>query len=279
MAKKPLQFRLRKDSTTYYMKSGGTVTTSADPVSINRSVVDWDKIEITWQRHKVYHGVFRAMSPDTIRFANDGADILRFIFNTLGASEAVCELEIMKLNSTDLEYYQLAVFQIDFSTYKSTKNYVDVHLMEGGLSALLNAYDTTNYSIQIGEPQAPGATPDPPLTPSSILMDGVPYIESYNYETIQGGEVLISDPSLAFVRILGTVFTGQEDLFFNGTDIFEAGTAQGSTLGIGVLGPPNQIFTFGQDSGIVTMKGTLNIDSVTVDAVGGGYAQMDIYAR
>ena len=152
MGKPIFQFRLRYDPTLYYYVDAGVVTTSVTPVNISKSVVDWDKLQIHFKRHGTYIGVFRSYAPEAMRFANDAAKILRYIFMTQGDTEAICELEVYKLNSTDQLYYPRCICTVNFSQYKNSLNYVNAALMEGGLSAKLNAYDTTDFEIELQEP-------------------------------------------------------------------------------------------------------------------------------
>lgn len=178
-------FRLKKDDSTYYGLVAGVVGTSSSPVNLESTVVDWKSFQIRYTRHEKYHGVFRSYSPDTIRFANDGAKILRYVFNTQGASEAICYFEILRLKTSTQTYETLVNCAIDFSQYKNSVHYVDVHLMEGGLSALLNAYDTTEYPIPL---TSPGLDPDS----TYLWVDGLLFKGTVNYETQARGLSVLS---------------------------------------------------------------------------------------
>ena len=150
MPKDIFQFRITNGVSYLYVSDTilgvPVVSPSADPVNLSQSVVDWDKLQLQYKRDKKYHGVFRKYGPDKVRFSNDGAAILRYLANTQGV-EAKGFLEVMKLNSTDQQYYSLGQWAMDFSTpYSSQQLYADIGLMDGGLSALLAAYESASVN-------------------------------------------------------------------------------------------------------------------------------------
>ena len=205
---KPLHtYRLKRDNTTYYyVDAAGVVATSPTPVNLEAAVVDWKTFQMRWTRHSKYNGVFRSYSPETVRFAGPAAKILRYIFNTDGATEAVCFFEIARENNDSLAYETLVSCAIDFSQYKNSVHYVDVHLMEGGLSADLNAFDTTEYPIEI----------ESPVTNTDfdfLWMDGVLFKGAFNYQTQEAGETFITIGTLGAdfnTSILGMAAIGNE---------------------------------------------------------------------
>jgi len=152
------------------------VSPSADPVNLSQSVVDWDKLQLQYKRDKKYHGVFRKYGPDKVRFSNDGAAILRYLANTQGV-EAKGFLEVMKLNSTDQQYYSLGQWAMDFSTpYSSQQLYADIGLMDGGLSALLAAYESASVNIDLLDPATNAGY-------ETVWLDGIIIEGSYDYQT------------------------------------------------------------------------------------------------
>mgnify|MGYP003328470947 CR=1 FL=1 len=195
MGKPVFQFRFRKDSSTYYyVDSSRAVVTSPTPINIKKGVVDWNKLQILYRRHNVYVGVFRHYAPEAARFANDAAQILRYLFNRQGGTEAVCELEVYKLNDATQDYEPRCLCTVNFSQHNNTKNYVSEALMEGGLSAKLNSYDTTDFEIPLEVPDDDTDTQwlwvsgNPPGSDPG----GVTLLGQYNYQTQQDGAALIS---------------------------------------------------------------------------------------
>ena len=219
MPKPIYQFSLKKEpGVYYYLDASGVVGTSATRTEVKHSIVDWDKLQLQWRRHSVYHGVMRNFSPESLRIAKNGAAILRYIFNTQGTVEALCELEVYKLNTTDQLYYPRGVCAIDFSKYSNSELYVQVSLMQGGLSARLNAYDTVEYTIPIGDP---GLDPDsdimwvsgdPSTTPGGVMLLG-----QYNYQSQGDGNTSIANtdtPARNFEEsTIGIVYINQEGAY------------------------------------------------------------------
>ncbi len=220
MPKDTYQFSIRNAAGQYFAVVAGSVVIQPDPNYLKKSIIDWATFQMQWKRHPVYKGVFRNFSPDTVRFTNDGAKILRHIYNTLGGRNGVANLEIRKLNKTDQQYYFRGKCAIDFSKYINSKGDLDnvsVMLMEGGLSALLQAYDTTDYEIPVG---IPGDDPDADY----LWMDGVNLLGNYNYQSMINADNLIEVSSFSHGGIgdyeqstLGVVFIDEEGAYPVGT--------------------------------------------------------------
>lgn len=211
------KFRLREDATTYYyVDAAGNVATDSFPVDTKESIVDWDKLQMQWKRHSTYHGVFRSYMPEALKVGKYGAAILRYVFNTQGSIEALCELEILKLNTDSQEYEARGVCAIDFSQYQNSMLYVSVALMQGGLSARLQAYDTIDFTIPIGDPATDTTADyiwisgDPGPDPGGVLLLG-----QYNYQSQGSGAtadiVLTDTPARPFQeQAAGMVYINRE---------------------------------------------------------------------
>ncbi len=283
MAKDIFQFQITDITGHYLYVNAGVVTTSVTPVTLLSSVVDWNKLQLRWIRHKTYFGVFRKQMPDSMRFANDGARIIRWLYNTQGGTEARGSFIINKLNTSDQTYYQLGVFDLDFSgdKYKSSYWYVDVGLMQGGITALLQAYDSTNYSIMIGEPMGT-PNPAPPLNPTNIYMQGMPFIETYNYQlwaNSDGSVSVISGLSVTPAKTIGMVYVNRDDAFFNGQDTYSGGSAASSEPNLTTAPPsPSFIFNFTFATQVANLKGFFNIDTITTNP-GSGTSTVSIAAQ
>ena len=253
----------------YYYYDAGAVHVSAAPVQVKNSVVDWDKLQINYKRHMTYHGVMRSYSPESVRFVKNGAAILRHVFNNLGDIEAECYLEIRKLNTTDQLYYPRGICAIDFSKYNNSELYVNVGLMEGGLSAKLQAYDATDFTIPIGEP---GVDPDsdyvwisgePGVDPGGVMLLG-----KYNYQTQKSGSTSIDVSAGSFGatvtdQTLGTVFINQEGAYSvltPGSPLTGNGTRYGSLFDSAWSAKAIEAFT-GTLTGSVTFAGIENLIS------------------
>lgn len=163
--KKPLKYYLRFDDTTYYILSGGSVTTTAiDSTSADGTYLDadgnsievtglvnWDEFSIDQKRGDQYRlGVFRTYGPEKVKAIDQIAKICRQTF--VGAlSESVLQLEIHYLNHLTMAYELLQVTDLDFSKYSSTQedDTVSIPLLEAGSPALLKSNYDTVYSIPI----------------------------------------------------------------------------------------------------------------------------------
>lgn len=244
MPKPVYQFSLRRvPGTYYYLDASGVVLTSAIRKEIKHSIVDWDKLQLQWRRHSVYHGVMRNFAPEAIKIAKNGAAILRHIFNTEGSVEALCELEIYKLKSTDQLYYPRGVCAIDFSKYNNSELSVQVSLMQGGLSATLNAYDTLDFTIPLKDPDIDPdydqiwISGDPGTVPGGVMLLG-----QYNYQSQGDGnaDIVLNDtPARNFEEsTLGMVFVNQEGAYAvatNSSPLMGVRVDTGAGGGIGLI--------------------------------------------
>ena len=213
MPKDKFKFRLRRDASLYYHIDAGVFATSATPVDLKHSVVDWMKLQMQWRRHGRYPGVFGNYAPDTVRFAKDAAKILRYLHNRMGGKEAVCELEIAKLSTTDQLYYPRAVCKINFSRYVNHSTHVDVMLIYGGLASLLSSFDTTDFAIPLGEP---GTDPDTDY----VWMTGTQFKGAFNYETMTGGVIKINENTVGATfntSLMGMIYINTDGEYGAGT--------------------------------------------------------------
>lgn len=214
MPKNPYEFRLKLGANYFYVNSSGVVATTTDPTEalLEASVVDWDKLELQWKRSTEYHGIFSRRTPDTVRFANDAATILRHLYYTAGSVDAECTFEVKRLKSTDQLYYSEGDFDCNFALFSSTKDFVDVALIESGQYTKLISQDDVDLAITLGEP---GVDPDTRY----ILMDGVKVLGKINYQTVKDYQQVIGTNCtlpLAFVNVEGPYIVGVN----NGASVF-----------------------------------------------------------
>ncbi len=206
----PYKFSIVNQATQFWrVNPDGTVSAGADAVYMGDSIIDWDTLGLDYKRDSVFLGVIRSMSPEQVRFAKDGAKILRYIKNTQGGSEAVAYFGVSVLNSLTQQYQLLDYWQFDFSETGNERDDYAVALMEGGLSALLKANAPTNYNIPLNDPALapdfplynpmpadalpltpPTNNPIPPPVPKLIYMDGIPIMGSQQYTSNPDGEVV-----------------------------------------------------------------------------------------
>ncbi|MBN9484681.1 MAG: hypothetical protein J0H46_15115 [Bacteroidetes bacterium] len=169
MQKTPYRFYLRTNDTAYLAVAGSQVTTIATKTPILQSVANWDEIQCSWVRNGVYKGIFRKQS-STIKFVKDGAAIMRYLYYTQGGITAYCELVIEILDDTTQEYITQFVDTIDFATFHSTRDQVEVNTMQGGLAELVDAYGSTDYEVPIDDADC-----------VRVNMDGIILKTAYRY--------------------------------------------------------------------------------------------------
>jgi hypothetical protein len=167
MAKDIYQFLIKNPAGNYYYvdNTGAVSTDSAEQVLLG-SVPDWQNLDLAWVRNTRYHGVFRKQGPDKIRMCGDGAQILRYIYSFEGGRGARATLVIKELDSSTLTYVLFGEFDFNFQVFESVYNFVDIALLESGTSAKMIAYDSTVFSVPLGDPAVDSQF-------KSILLDGV----------------------------------------------------------------------------------------------------------
>lgn len=193
----------------YYINSNGilSTTTDASQAILINAVVNWNDIQLAWVRNERYHGIIRKQSTgDGVMFANDAARILREIYYTGGSLNETIYFKIDYRDSTDLEYDELYRGTLDFSTFKSMKDHVQISVMEGGIYSMVQAFENVEYSIPVDTSDA-----------VQVLMDGITLKTRYRYvSTIYGGNLdnapfTYNDVLVQFVRQEGDLSAGFGD--------------------------------------------------------------------
>lgn len=112
----------------------------------------WEEALIKWSRSTDYYGMFRSFTVP-MNFVLDGAWILRTEFYTYGIRANV-QITIEELDLSDWGYDLVYIGDIDFSTFSDELNQVTVKVMEGGISAMIKAYENVKYTIDLDVPEA-----------------------------------------------------------------------------------------------------------------------------
>lgn len=172
------KFYLRESATSYFSVDGsGAIVSTPTKKHLAASVINWNDITYTWKRHSRFPGVFRRVSTSggeasVIKFANDAAKILRHLYHNRGGVMAACQFYV-EIEQSAGAYAELYTGDIDFSTYQSLEHWVELSILESGLSAMLNAYENTLFEIPIETTDA-----------VSILMDGVDLKTQYRFVNV-----------------------------------------------------------------------------------------------
>lgn len=181
------KYYLRKNTTDYYTVSGGSVTTTTTATTIGiKSVMNWDDVQLQWVRHERYHGIMKKQSTD-IKFCKDAAKILRYCFANGGTmGECYFDIEVLDVNTQTYSLFYTGA--IDFAKYESYRDYVQVAIMQGDLSAYIDARENQDYDIKIEDNDC-----------VNVRMDGILLNTRYRYLVSQGTGSSLINP--AFVRL------------------------------------------------------------------------------
>lgn len=127
----------------------------------------WDTDTIvSYARDQAYFGVFRSLGLP-IQFVLDGAGIVRTAFYKYGLEAGVI-FHVDELNPATWQYENAFLGNLDFSKFKDTGDFVEVTLMESGVTALVKAYKDVTYEY--------------PLTGDDIvnmILPGIGFTETY----------------------------------------------------------------------------------------------------
>lgn len=136
----------------------------------------WEESQLNWARSSDYFGMMTSYS-FPLQFVLDGAWLLRRVYYTQGI-EGDCQIKIEILDRKNwykksIQYQDLYLGDIDFSTFQDKDDFVEVTIMERGATAAVAAYDTVKYEIDL-DPDAltvrlPGIDAVDWVTNSAIL--------------------------------------------------------------------------------------------------------------
>jgi len=181
-----LYWILDADGKPQYINASGNLETGTgvsrndgSPANLDYSPEGWLETLVKWARNNKYLGLFREFSVPMI-FRKDGAKILRTIKWRLGM-EAVYYVAISKLNRTQFpdRYDPWYSGELDFSKYRQTDTGVDIQIVEGGLSKLLKAYESTTYELPVNT--------DPKRF--SVYLDGLNFQNTISYTVPENQEI------------------------------------------------------------------------------------------
>lgn len=129
-------------------------TTNYSEIPLEFSPDGWDDNVLTVERSSTYYGVFRSYTIK-LKFVKDGAELLRDLFYNGGNNHSVTVnppavdsyLTIEKLDSMTLTYEQIYVGTIDFGSFADLDNYVEVLIVDSGLTNLIKANQDNEYEF------------------------------------------------------------------------------------------------------------------------------------
>lgn len=152
MSLKPFQYYLlTEDGRSHYVQNG-IVSSRGIPTPLPQTPDGWQDVSFGWERNKGKHGLQRAFSKE-LGFVMDGATIVRDAFYKSNVDRKmyllIQKLGLQYTTSYKWLYETLYKGELDLSTVKDRQDgmRVDVSIMEGGLSKMLNANLNTVYEI------------------------------------------------------------------------------------------------------------------------------------
>jgi hypothetical protein len=123
-----------------------TITTDYGVTVLSHAPKGWDEGLIKWVRSEKYWGLFRSFSIP-MQFALDGKDVLTEVYAKQG-SEGRAEVLIERLDRSDWSTYKTYYNAVvDFSQVKWSHDYFECNLIEGGISQVIKAQETTIYNV------------------------------------------------------------------------------------------------------------------------------------
>lgn len=137
----------------WIVNSFGYVVQTNTPTEVGECIMEWQNIPIKFKRSFDWWGIFREFSDGAITFVNNGAKILKHIFNHyqyLGNAKLIVD----KLNTTNLQYQLYYEGDITLENAVSTELSIEVNIKEAGLIGLLKNRQDVEYEIPLNDPQA-----------------------------------------------------------------------------------------------------------------------------
>jgi hypothetical protein len=107
----------------------------------------WEGLSLEIERSNKFLGMVRSYSL-ALKFVLDGADLLRAIFYNRLQNDVF--LIVKKLNPITLVYEQIYTGLFDFSTFVDTNYYVNVSVLDNGLSNVIKKNMDVSYLILFG---------------------------------------------------------------------------------------------------------------------------------
>jgi hypothetical protein len=124
-----------------------TVTTDSAFSALNNLPMNWQNIDITWERNMTYFGVFRSQS-NKMEFTLDGRAILLDIMAAQGTS-GYCLMEVWLWNETAQAYEKAYVSEVDFSDAEDDKvqKKMIVSTLDSQLYTLLKSKANSSFDL------------------------------------------------------------------------------------------------------------------------------------
>jgi hypothetical protein len=176
-----------KSNAFWQVDSTGNVLASNKPYFLSYAPDGWDGIAIQNVRNKKYWGIDRTVSAP-LSYVQDGAQILKYIFYTLGIEEPVYlviakqEIDYTAGVSYGFWYKQIYRGEVDLSTLNHSGSKVTCTTLEDGLPKYLKSNEATVYEFPMNVAEA-----------ISVKMDGIILTEKANYQDVDQLQISSAD--------------------------------------------------------------------------------------
>lgn len=154
MINQKFKYYLRKKISTtwnyYYINASGNVALIPNTKTpLVFAPEGWQDQVINWERGFEYFGLITNYA-NPLKFTNDGAKILRYLYYTYGI-EADVQILIDKFNDSVSiwDYEQYYIGDIDMSRFRDERYYVQVDIMDSGFLANFKAKENTNFEMDL----------------------------------------------------------------------------------------------------------------------------------
>jgi hypothetical protein len=212
------RFSLKQDINTWYYWNNGLQTTTSPTIAagyLRRHPILWQDSESKWTRSRSNFGLIRTTAMN-YTFVEDGKNIIRTVYNQ-GGIESKIYIVIERLSDDGSHYDVFFSGQLDLLNYDFGQLFngspigVNVPVIEGGLSAALNAAENTPFEFALDTTQ----------DARNINMDGI-YVQSDAQFIVPNN----TSTPIALGNILSTYFSALEGYSAGITVSKLAGTGQ-----------------------------------------------------
>jgi hypothetical protein len=180
---RPFRYYLLRSDGRSLQIINDVVTSLSNKAALPQTPDGWQEIVISWERDAAKYGIQRNFTLP-IQFVRDGAKICKHIvYNENFDSQIFLLIQKLNLTLTNTTFQWIYDYfyrgEIDWTTFTDDDPKVSVSIMEGGLSKLLKANESTQYSIPLDEDA------------KNIRMDGINIQAKYSWivteRNIDGG--------------------------------------------------------------------------------------------
>lgn len=195
------------------------------PLTLTSNPAGIKDFKITYKRHALYGTVMRSIS-ESLRFVKEGAAYIKDLFDSHGI-DAECSIIIKTINLTNKTYSTVYEAVLDFSTYKSDSDFVEIALISSSESELLASRENVEIDLTASE-DLDGNTLTGLPTQDTLQLSPVDLIYWAVPETANIGYLFTSPPGTNPLEIYPSLYNVEN---FIGADFDESNGQYHNTSG------------------------------------------------